>query len=87
MRNETFRIGGPKLLISLGALNQWYRGIVCFQGLNCVFVSPFLGTLSLDRRAQLPAAPRAACRQGGEPPPSRQAWPTGAVSVGRRSWP
>jgi hypothetical protein len=32
---------GSKSLKSLCALNQSFRGIVCFQWVNCLFVSPF----------------------------------------------
>jgi hypothetical protein len=41
MRNETFRIPDRKSLKSLLTSNQWFRGIVCFQWLTPVFVSPF----------------------------------------------
>ena len=40
-RNESFRTAGLKSLKSLCALNQSFRGIVCFQWVNCLFVSPF----------------------------------------------
>src|ERR1700733_7834019 len=40
-RNETFRSAGRKSLISLGSLNQCFRGIVCFQRFKGLFVSPF----------------------------------------------
>src|ERR1700722_12338020 len=40
-RNGTFRIIGRKPLKSLWSRNQRFRGIVCFQWLNLVFVSPF----------------------------------------------
>jgi hypothetical protein len=40
-RNETFRTAWHKSLKSLWAPNQSFRGIVCFQWLNSVFVSPF----------------------------------------------
>ena len=39
-RNEAFRISGRKSLKSLWSLNQRFRGIVCFQWLNRLFVSP-----------------------------------------------
>jgi hypothetical protein len=41
MRNETKRIPGRKSLESLSALNQSFRGIVCFQLVNRLFVSRF----------------------------------------------
>ena len=40
-RNESFRSAGRKSLKSLCALNQSFRVIVCFQWVNCLFVSPF----------------------------------------------
>src|ERR1700722_17328313 len=40
-RNGTFRIVGRKPLKSLWSRNQRFRGMVCFQWLNLVFVSPF----------------------------------------------
>jgi hypothetical protein len=40
-RNESFRTAGLKSLKSLCVLNQSFRGIVCFQWVNCPFVSPF----------------------------------------------
>jgi hypothetical protein len=40
-RNETFRSAWRKSLISFRTLNQSFRGIVCFQWLKGVFVSPF----------------------------------------------
>ena len=40
-RNESFRSAGLTSLKSLCALNQSFRGIVCFQWVNCLFVSPF----------------------------------------------
>ena len=45
-RNETFRIPRRKPLESLRELNRRFRGTVCFQGANCLFVSRF----SLMRR-------------------------------------
>jgi hypothetical protein len=43
-RNERLRAAGRKPLISLRALNQAFRGIVCFQGFNRRFISPFSRT-------------------------------------------
>jgi hypothetical protein len=40
-----------KPLESLYALNQRFRGIVCFQGLNCLFVSRFSRMRRLDQQA------------------------------------
>jgi hypothetical protein len=40
-RNEPFRIPYRKSLKSLWAVNQVFRGIVCFQALSRHFVSPF----------------------------------------------
>ena len=40
-RNESFRTAALKSLKSLCELNQSLRGIVCFQWVNCRFVSPF----------------------------------------------
>jgi hypothetical protein len=40
-RNKTFHEPGRKSLESLWAPNQSFRGFVCFQWLNPVFVSPF----------------------------------------------
>jgi hypothetical protein len=41
MRNETKRIPGRKSLESLWALNQPFRGPVCFQRVNRRFISRF----------------------------------------------
>jgi hypothetical protein len=48
MRNERFRIPDTKSLKSLRAPNQGFRGIVCFQALNRLFVSRFRRMHSLD---------------------------------------
>jgi hypothetical protein len=45
-RNEAFRKGSLKSLISLMAPNQPFRGIVSFQGLSRRFVSLFSHFLS-----------------------------------------
>jgi hypothetical protein len=50
MRNERFRIPDTKSLKSLRAPNQGFRGIVCFQALNRLFVSRFR-RMPADRRA------------------------------------
>jgi hypothetical protein len=53
-RNEGLRIAGPKSLKSLGALNQGFRGFVCFQTLKFIFVSPFSQhALSRPKRAEI----------------------------------
>jgi hypothetical protein len=39
-RNEAFRRACRKSLESLGAPNQALRGIVCFQRLSSIFISP-----------------------------------------------
>src|SRR3984957_15669534 len=56
MRNETFRIGSPKPLKSLGALNQPFRGFLCYQGLEADFVSP-RSRQALAGRFRLVSAP------------------------------
>jgi hypothetical protein len=48
-RNESFRMPDRKSLNSLRALNQSFRGIVCFQWVNRLFVSRFF-TLPVARR-------------------------------------
>jgi hypothetical protein len=40
MRNETFRMRPLKPLESMKALNQPFRGLVCYQWLGASFVSP-----------------------------------------------
>jgi hypothetical protein len=47
-RNESFRITALKSLKSLMAPNQAFRGIVCFQGFNRLFVSRSRGMRSPD---------------------------------------
>jgi hypothetical protein len=59
-RNETFRTAGGNSLKSLQALNQVFRGIVCFQGFNPRFVSPFSQSASQD-----PNSLRPSCRENG----------------------
>jgi hypothetical protein len=39
MRKETFRFAPLKPLKSLGALNQPFRGFLCYQGLEAGFIS------------------------------------------------
>jgi hypothetical protein len=54
-RNETLRVADHKSLKSLRALNQQFRGIVCFQSLNPVFVSRSRRVHSLIRKSPSPA--------------------------------
>src|ERR1700733_8987711 len=57
-RNETFRTAGGNSLKSLQALNQGFRGIVCFQGFNARFVSLFSRSASQDRNSHRPVMSR-----------------------------
>jgi hypothetical protein len=54
-RNETFRVADPKSLKSLMVLNQRFRGIVCFQSLNHVFVSRSRRVHLFDPKSLRPA--------------------------------
>ena len=49
-RDETLRIPRNKSLKSLWALNRRFRGIVCFQRLDCHFVSPFSRMRRVDEK-------------------------------------
>jgi hypothetical protein len=50
-RNESFRMPDRKSLKSLSALNQSFRGIVCFQWVNGHFISRFFDiSLSCPRK-------------------------------------
>ena len=60
-RNGTLRTAWLKPLESLGALNQAFRGMVCFQRLKGVFVSPF-------SRGRLFQRPGSSFRFAGQPP-------------------
>ena len=55
MRKERFRIPDTKSLKSLRAPNQGFRGIVCFQALNRLFVSRFRRMHSLEPQKGCPA--------------------------------
>ena len=60
-RNETFRGLGRKSLESLYAANQLFRGIVCFQGLNRLFISHFFRIRSPGPNGLSPAIDAVAC--------------------------
>jgi hypothetical protein len=57
-RNETLRGSHRKSLKSLWAANQRFRGIVCFQGLESVLVSPFSHGYSFQGLSSTPVSPR-----------------------------
>ena len=57
-RNEAFRGSYRKSLKSLPVTNRRFRGIVCFQGLESVFVSPFSQGYSFQGLSSIPVSPR-----------------------------
>jgi hypothetical protein len=59
-RNETFRGSHRKSLKSLRVANQQFREIVCFQGREPLFVSPFSQVVSLQGLSSILVSP---CRR------------------------